>query len=131
MKAKLEEAQRRSTTFEIDESEMIKAFDYGRQLLISGELPQLHQLVNLYIDEVTVYPDFISVKLNMINGIQANSNSEELERLWNIDKEASSSDDTSLIYSTLIQLIRINRLSENSQDLLRLLFVLIGKGVQN
>lgn len=90
LKAKLEEAQRRSTTLEIDESEIIKAFDYSRQLLISGELPQLHQLVNLYIDEVTVYPDSVSVKLNMINGIQANSNSEELEKLGNIDKEAFS-----------------------------------------
>lgn len=90
LKDKLEEAQRRSTTLEIDERELIKAFDYSRQLLLSGELPQLHQLVNLYIDEVTVYPDSVSVKLNMINGIQANSSSEELEKLGNIDKEAFS-----------------------------------------
>ena len=34
--------------------------------------------------------DSVSVKLNMINGIQANSNSEELEKLGNIDKEAFS-----------------------------------------
>lgn len=65
-------------------------FRTGRQLLISGELPQLHQLVNLYIDELTVYPDSVSVKLNMINGIQVNSDSEELEKLGNIDKEAFS-----------------------------------------
>ena len=39
---------------------------------------------------MTVYPYSVSVKLNMINGIQANSNSEELEKLGNIDKEAFS-----------------------------------------
>ncbi len=82
--------ERSSTVLEIDERKIIQAFDYSRKLLISGELPQLHQLVNMYVDEVVVYPDSVSVKMNIINGIQANSGNEELDKLGNIDKEAFS-----------------------------------------
>lgn len=90
LKNKLADMERSSTVLEIDESKIIRAFDYSRKLLISGELPQLHQPVNMYVDEVIVYPDSVSVRINIINEIQANSGNEELDMLGNIDKEAFS-----------------------------------------
>lgn len=90
LKNKLTDMERSSTVLEIDESKIIRAFNYSRKLLISGELPQLHQPVNMYVDEVIVYPDSVSVRINIINGIQANSGNKELDMLGNIDKEAFS-----------------------------------------
>lgn len=79
---------RKSTELNIDTEQIIRAFNYSRELLLSGKLPKLKQLINLYVERVDIYPDSVSVTLNIIGGIQAKSDNEELSKLDQIHADS-------------------------------------------
>lgn len=81
LKSQLDTMKRKSTELDIDEKQIIRAFNYGRQLLLSGKLPKLKQLINLYVEGIYIYSDSVNVVLNVLNSIQANADDEQLSKL--------------------------------------------------
>lgn len=61
LRAQLSEIERRSARVDIDEEQKKRAFDYGRELLLSGKIPRLRQLIELYVERVEILPDSVSV----------------------------------------------------------------------
>lgn len=76
-----------SNEISVDKAEIIKAFRYSKELLKSGELPHLKQLINLYVKGITVSPDFISVRINTLAAIQGSSDNEQLKKLEEINED--------------------------------------------
>lgn len=81
LRAQLSEIERRSARVDIDEEQIKRAFDYGRELLLSGKIPRLRQLIELYVERVEILPDSVSVTLNILRGLQANESGAALDRL--------------------------------------------------
>ncbi len=81
LNAKLAELERESAKVDVDEALIIRAFEYGKQLMESGEIPNLRQLINLYVDRIDVFPDSISVSFNLLRGLQAKEGGEVLDKL--------------------------------------------------
>lgn len=88
LKQQLSQLERKSAKVDISESQIERAFDYGRELLQSGQIPHLRQLVELYVDRVDIYPDSVSVTLNVLRGIKANENGKELDKLNRTNPDA-------------------------------------------
>ena len=84
----LDALTRQSTELNIDTAQIIRAFNYSKELLLSGKLPKLKQLINLYVERIDIYPDSVNVTLNVIGGIQAKVDSEELSKLESISADA-------------------------------------------
>ena len=61
LRAQLSDLERRSARVDIDEEQIKRAFDYGRELLLSGKIPRLRQLIELYVERVEILPDSVSV----------------------------------------------------------------------
>ena len=76
-----------SNEISVDKAEIIKAFRYSKELLKSGELPHLKQLINLYVKGITVSPDFISVRINTLAAIQGTSDNKQLKKLEEINED--------------------------------------------
>lgn len=51
---------------ELDESAIREAFRQAQKMFHSRTLPQLEQLINLYLDKVLVYPDYVEIHLNNV-----------------------------------------------------------------
>ena len=81
LRAQLSGLERRSARVDIDEEQIKRAFDYGRELLLSGKIPRLRQLIELYVERVEILPDSVSVTLNILRGLQANESGAALDRL--------------------------------------------------
>ena len=81
LRAQLSELEHKSASVDIDRQQIERAFNYGKELLLSGRLPHLRQLVELYIERVEIYPDSVSVTLNILRGLQANENGNTLDKL--------------------------------------------------
>ena len=81
----LDELTRQSTELDIDTEQVIRAFNHSKELLLSGKLPKLKQLINLYVERVDIYPDSVNVTLNVIGGIQAKADNADLSKLESID----------------------------------------------
>lgn len=77
-----------STEIDVDKAEIISAFRHSKELLKSGELPHLKQLINLYVKNITVSPEFISVRINALAAIQSSSDNEQLKKLSEINEDA-------------------------------------------
>lgn len=84
----LDELTRQSTELDIDTEQIIRAFNHSKELLLSGKLPKLKQLINLYVERVDIYPDSVNVTLNVIGGIQAGADTEELSKLDSIPADS-------------------------------------------
>ena len=84
----LDELTRQSTELDIDTEQIIRAFNYSKELLLSGKLPKLKQLINLFVERVDIYPDFVNVTLNVIGGIQAKADTEGLSKLDSIPADS-------------------------------------------
>ena len=52
----------------VTEEDIRNHFAQARELIISGQLPELRQLINLYVDRVVVYMDKVEVYLHMLPG---------------------------------------------------------------
>jgi site-specific DNA recombinase len=55
-------------TRKIDEEEIVAAYRRAKELYESRELPELRQIINLYLDEVIVYPEYVEIRMNNIPG---------------------------------------------------------------
>ena len=88
LRSQLSELERKTSKVDIDEEQISRAFDYGRELLLSGKIPRLRQLIELYVERVDIYPDSVSVTLNILRGLQANENGGALDRLNRTNPEA-------------------------------------------
>ena len=42
--------------------DIAEAFERGREMLLSGTIPHLRQLIQLYVSRIEVYPDHISAR---------------------------------------------------------------------
>ena len=81
----LEDLTRQSTELNIDTEQIIRAFNYSKEMLLSGKLPKLKQLINLFVERIDIYPDSVNVTLNVIGGIQAKADNADLSKLESID----------------------------------------------
>jgi site-specific DNA recombinase len=52
----------------IDEEEIVAAYRRAKELYESRELPELRQIINLYLDRVLIYPGYVEIHLNNIPG---------------------------------------------------------------
>lgn len=81
LRTQLSGLEQKSARVDIDEEQIKRAFDYGRELLLSGKIPRLRQLIELYVERVEILPDSVSVTLNILRGLQANERGAALDRL--------------------------------------------------
>ena len=51
---------------DLDEEEIRAAFRQAQKMFHSGTLPQREQIINLYLDKVLVYPDYVEIHLNNV-----------------------------------------------------------------
>ena len=51
---------------DLNEEAIREAFRQARKLFHSGTLPQMEQLVNLYLDKVVVFPNYVEIHMNNI-----------------------------------------------------------------
>ncbi len=77
----ISELERKSAVIDIEPEQIERAFDYGRELLISSKLPHLKQLIELYVERIDIYPESVSVTLNILRGLQANESGAALDKL--------------------------------------------------
>lgn len=63
---RIKEEERSLEANELSEAEIKTAFRQAQQMFRSRELPQMEQLINLYLDRVNVYPEYVEVCLNQV-----------------------------------------------------------------
>lgn len=51
---------------ELSENAIREAFRQAQRMFHSRTLPQMEQLINLYLDKVLVYPDYVEIHLNNV-----------------------------------------------------------------
>ena len=51
---------------ELNENAIREAFRQAQRMFHSRTLPQMEQLINLYLDKVLVYPDYVEIHLNNV-----------------------------------------------------------------
>lgn len=81
LQIQLDDLTQQSFELDIDNGQIIRVFNYSRELLMSGRLPKLKQLVNLYVERIDVFPDVVNVTLNIMGGMLAQSDSKDLSNL--------------------------------------------------
>ena len=50
----------------LDETEIRVAFHQAQQMFRNGELLQMEQIINLYLDRVNVYPEYVEIHINNV-----------------------------------------------------------------
>jgi len=71
LKEKRREIESRRVTIETNREDIAEAFERGREMLLSGTIPHLRQLIQLYVSRIDVYPDHISATLNYLPALRA------------------------------------------------------------
>lgn len=71
----IREEERNAEQSKLDEAEIRAAFRQAQKMFRSGELPQMEQIINLYLDRVNVYPEYVEIHINnvptsIINSVQ-------------------------------------------------------------
>ena len=62
----LQEEERGTKEDDLDEEAIRAAFRQTQKMVHSGTLPQMEQIINLYLDKVLVYPDYVEIHLNNV-----------------------------------------------------------------
>ena len=62
----LQEEERGTKEDDLDEEAIRAAFRQTQKMFHSGTLPQMEQIINLYLDKVLVYPDYVEIHLNNV-----------------------------------------------------------------
>ena len=62
----LQEEERGTKEDDLDEEAIRAAFRQAQQMFHSGTLPQMEQIINLYLDRVVVFPDYVEIHLNNV-----------------------------------------------------------------
>ncbi len=81
LKTERRELEKRRVTVEVDRSEIVEAFRKGKELLMSGEIPHLKQLIKLYVRRIEVFPDYVTVYLNYLPALRASAEDGSLSGL--------------------------------------------------
>ena len=84
LKNQLDDMNRQSTELRVDNEQLIRVFNHGRELLLSGKLPKLKKLINLYVERIDVYPDVVNVTLNIMGSMLSQSDNRGLADLSKI-----------------------------------------------
>ena len=63
----------------VTEEDIRNHFARARELIISEQLPEIRQLINLYVDRVVVYKGKVEVYLHMLPGFCVKGMTEGLE----------------------------------------------------
>ena len=63
---KIRKEERNAEQNKLDEGEIRAAFREAQQMFRSGELPQIEQILNLYLDRVIVYPEYVEIHINNV-----------------------------------------------------------------
>ena len=83
----LDGMNRQSTELHVDNEQLIRVFNHGRELLLSGKLPKLKKLINLYVERIDIYPDVVNVTLNIMGSMLSQSDNRGLAELSRISPE--------------------------------------------
>ena len=62
----IQEEERSAEESELDEEAILTAFRQAQKMFHSGTLPQMEQIINLYLDRVVVFPDYVEIHLNNV-----------------------------------------------------------------
>ena len=62
----IQEEERDTKENDLDEEAIRAAFRQAQKMFHSGTLPQMEQIINLYLDKVLVYPDYVEIHLNNV-----------------------------------------------------------------
>ena len=62
----IQEEERGTKEDDLDEEAIRAAFRQAQKMFHSGTLPQMEQIINLYLDKVLVYPDYVEIHLNNV-----------------------------------------------------------------
>lgn len=65
----IREEERNAEQSRLDETEIRVAFHQAQQMFRSGELPQMEQIINLYLDRVDVYPEYVEIHINNVQPV--------------------------------------------------------------
>ena len=63
---KIQDEERSAEESELDEEAILAAFRQAQKMFHSGTLPQMEQIINLYLDRVVVFPDYVEIHLNNV-----------------------------------------------------------------
>ena len=58
--------ERSAEESELDEDAILAAFRQAQKMFHNGTLPQMEQIINLYLDRVVVFPDYVEIHLNNV-----------------------------------------------------------------
>lgn len=78
LQEKKREIEARQVTIETNRDDIIEAFRRGREMLLSGTIPHLRQLIKLYVSRIEVYPDHITATLNYMPALMAAGSDESI-----------------------------------------------------
>lgn len=62
----IQEEERSAKKSELDEDAILAAFRQAQKMFHNGMLPQMEQIINLYLDRVVVFPDYVEIHLNNV-----------------------------------------------------------------
>ena len=62
----IQEEERSTEESELDEEGILAAFRQAQKMFHNGTLPQMEQIINLYLDRVVVFPDYVEIHLNNV-----------------------------------------------------------------
>ena len=62
----IQEEERSTEEGELDEEGILAAFRQAQKMFHNGTLPQMEQIINLYLDRVVVFPDYVEIHLNNV-----------------------------------------------------------------
>ena len=62
----IQEEERSAEESELDEDAILAAFRQAQKMFHNGTLPQMEQIINLYLDRVVVFPDYVEIHLNNV-----------------------------------------------------------------
>lgn len=58
--------ERSAEESELDEDAILAAFRQAQEMFHNGTLTQMEQIINLYLDRVVVFPDYVEIHLNNV-----------------------------------------------------------------
>ena len=62
----IQEEERSTEESKLDEEGILTAFRQAQKMFHNGTLPQMEQIINLYLDRVVVFPDYVEIHLNNV-----------------------------------------------------------------
>ena len=62
----IEEAERLSKVVEVTEDDIRYHYQRARELFNSGQLPEVRQLINLYLERVVVYKEHVEIFIHVL-----------------------------------------------------------------